>query len=158
MLLWVKSPCGLVGKSRRFGETYCLHLKPWKWRQHASPKRSCFLSKISNAYQFSSKLTSCSCQKNFPLQYPHIKLKGSHIHFDLPQSRCSNLPTFLPFHRLYCISQRQNTSFRKLQIVWNEQTAVFYKVISRYLIKLTLERGPSEIEALQLLSRQQHAV
>jgi hypothetical protein len=25
MLFWVKSPCGLVGRSRRFGEARCLH-------------------------------------------------------------------------------------------------------------------------------------
>jgi hypothetical protein len=27
MLFWVKVPCGLVGRSRRFGEAYCLHLQ-----------------------------------------------------------------------------------------------------------------------------------
>jgi hypothetical protein len=26
MLFWVKSLCGLVGRSQEFGEVYCLHL------------------------------------------------------------------------------------------------------------------------------------
>jgi hypothetical protein len=36
---WVLAPCRLVGKCQRFGETYCLHLQPWRWRQYVSPKR-----------------------------------------------------------------------------------------------------------------------
>jgi hypothetical protein len=60
MSFWVKSSCWLVGRSQRFGEACCLHLQglsynfrnvlspslglkwslqPWRWRQHASPKR-----------------------------------------------------------------------------------------------------------------------
>jgi hypothetical protein len=29
----------LVGRYQRFGETCCLHLQPWRWRQFISPKR-----------------------------------------------------------------------------------------------------------------------
>jgi hypothetical protein len=56
MFFWVWAPCGLAGRSQRFGEAYCLHLQgwsdhagipwflvwslqPWRWRQYASPKR-----------------------------------------------------------------------------------------------------------------------
>jgi hypothetical protein len=38
MLFWVVTPCRLVSRYQRFGETYCLHLKPWRWRQYVSPK------------------------------------------------------------------------------------------------------------------------
>jgi hypothetical protein len=39
MLFWVKSPCGLIGSSQQFEDVCHLHLQPWRWRQHASPKR-----------------------------------------------------------------------------------------------------------------------
>jgi hypothetical protein len=32
MFFWVSAPCKLVGRCQRFGETYCLHLQPWRWR------------------------------------------------------------------------------------------------------------------------------
>jgi hypothetical protein len=37
--LWVVTPCRLVSRYRRFGESYCLHLQSWRWRQYVSPKR-----------------------------------------------------------------------------------------------------------------------
>jgi hypothetical protein len=27
LVFWVARPCGIVGRYRRFGETYCLHLQ-----------------------------------------------------------------------------------------------------------------------------------
>jgi hypothetical protein len=27
LVIWVVTPCGLVGRQRQFGETYCLHLQ-----------------------------------------------------------------------------------------------------------------------------------
>jgi hypothetical protein len=39
MMFWVKAPCGLVDRKKSFGEMCCSHLQPWRWRQHASPKR-----------------------------------------------------------------------------------------------------------------------
>jgi hypothetical protein len=27
LVLWIVTPCGLVGTYQRFGETYCLHLQ-----------------------------------------------------------------------------------------------------------------------------------
>jgi hypothetical protein len=33
------TPCGLIGKHQCFGETYCLHLQDWGWRQYVPPKR-----------------------------------------------------------------------------------------------------------------------
>jgi hypothetical protein len=40
MFFWVVTPCGLVGRYQRFGETYWLHLQPRRWRHYVSPKRS----------------------------------------------------------------------------------------------------------------------
>jgi hypothetical protein len=34
LLFWVVTSCGLVGKYQRFGETYCLQLQGWRWRQY----------------------------------------------------------------------------------------------------------------------------
>jgi hypothetical protein len=34
LVLWVVTPFRLAGRYRRFGETYCLHLKGCKWRQY----------------------------------------------------------------------------------------------------------------------------
>jgi hypothetical protein len=39
MFFWVKSPCGLVEKSRRFEEADWSYFSPFRWRQHVSPKR-----------------------------------------------------------------------------------------------------------------------
>jgi hypothetical protein len=39
LFFWVLAPCRLVGGRQSFGETYCLHLQPWKCRQYVSPKR-----------------------------------------------------------------------------------------------------------------------
>jgi hypothetical protein len=52
MFFWVWEPCGLAGRSQRFGEfripflpPYIIPLilawsiQPWRWRQYASPKR-----------------------------------------------------------------------------------------------------------------------
>jgi hypothetical protein len=41
LLLWVVTPCRLVGRCQRFGETYCLHLQGCRWRQYVFPKRWC---------------------------------------------------------------------------------------------------------------------
>jgi hypothetical protein len=38
LLLWVVTPCELVGRYQRFGETYCLHLQGRKWKQYYPPK------------------------------------------------------------------------------------------------------------------------
>jgi hypothetical protein len=39
MVLWVTSPCTLLGGYNRFGGTYLLHLHIWLWRQYVPPKR-----------------------------------------------------------------------------------------------------------------------
>jgi hypothetical protein len=39
MFFWVLEPCRLVGCCQHIGEKYCLHLKPWRWRQYIPPKR-----------------------------------------------------------------------------------------------------------------------
>jgi hypothetical protein len=31
LFLWAAAPCGLVGRYKRFGETYCLCLQPWRY-------------------------------------------------------------------------------------------------------------------------------
>jgi hypothetical protein len=28
LVFWIVTPCGLIGRYQRFGETYCLHLQP----------------------------------------------------------------------------------------------------------------------------------
>jgi uncharacterized membrane protein YqjE len=39
LVIWVVTPCGLVGRYQRFGQTYCLHLQvciitiAWRWEQ-----------------------------------------------------------------------------------------------------------------------------
>jgi hypothetical protein len=38
-LFQVVTPYGLVGRYQHFGETYCLHIQPWRWRQYVYPKR-----------------------------------------------------------------------------------------------------------------------
>jgi hypothetical protein len=37
VLSWALAPCGFIGRCQRFGET-CLHLQPWRWRQHGFTK------------------------------------------------------------------------------------------------------------------------
>jgi hypothetical protein len=56
MSLWVKEPCGLVGRSQRFGEAYCLHLQGWSYQL---PSRSYPVHLSRPDWPFPSGLTSC---------------------------------------------------------------------------------------------------
>jgi hypothetical protein len=38
-VFWVVTPGTLVGGYERFGATYWIHLRGWRWRQYISPKR-----------------------------------------------------------------------------------------------------------------------
>jgi hypothetical protein len=39
LFFWDLAPYRLVGRGHLFGETYCLHLQGWRWKQYVSPKR-----------------------------------------------------------------------------------------------------------------------
>jgi hypothetical protein len=41
LVLWVVTPCGLIGRYQCFGGTYCLHLHPWRWRHYVCLKCWC---------------------------------------------------------------------------------------------------------------------
>jgi hypothetical protein len=55
--LWVLAPCSLVGRYRRFGETYCVP-QPWRRRQFVSPKRWCRL--VGSCQRFEETYISIS--------------------------------------------------------------------------------------------------
>jgi hypothetical protein len=44
LLFWVMTPCGLVSRYQRFGETYCLHLQGFSYestRRHNPEEQYC---------------------------------------------------------------------------------------------------------------------
>jgi hypothetical protein len=49
MVFWVVTPCGLVGRYQRFGDTYCLHLQGWSDRLYivlSSQRGTIFLRNV----------------------------------------------------------------------------------------------------------------
>jgi hypothetical protein len=67
---WVKSPCGLAGRSQRFGDACCLHLQGWSWRFNPKEHHYILHSRENLKYhkQRNSSLqiskSECSRQRN----------------------------------------------------------------------------------------------
>jgi hypothetical protein len=40
--------CSLIEMNQRSGDTYCIHLLPWKWRQHISPECSYLSTRLQS--------------------------------------------------------------------------------------------------------------
>jgi hypothetical protein len=68
MFFWVKSACGLVGRSQRFGEARCVHLQGWYWRRWllvTSPHGDLTRKKTTTCYCYTGLLvTSCWLGRN----------------------------------------------------------------------------------------------
>jgi hypothetical protein len=56
MIFWVLTPCRLVARCQRFGETYCLHLQGWRLRQYVSPQRWHLATNIHGAKSHSNNI------------------------------------------------------------------------------------------------------
>jgi hypothetical protein len=65
-MFWVVAPCRLVGRYQRLGETHCLHLQPWRWKQYVYPKR----------WYLPTSLHGVISQKNYIVKYIHKWLGG----------------------------------------------------------------------------------
>jgi hypothetical protein len=77
-MLWVKSPCRLVGRNQRFGQTCCLHLQP------PSPKRWLLQTHLHGDFTQNNIIRIAYLTANFRL------CSVLHVFF-----LCSFLPSFI---------------------------------------------------------------
>jgi hypothetical protein len=59
MFLWVLAPCSLVDSFQSFGETHCLHIQGWRWKQYVSsgPKMEtvCFSETLASTDEYTRR-------------------------------------------------------------------------------------------------------
>jgi hypothetical protein len=149
LVFWVATPCVLAAKYQRFGETYCLHLQPWRWRQYVSPKRWCSTYKSTNIDTvISSFHTACTAAVLEKLPHKH----GATFNSTKYQDTWRSYETVKAFEGNYIGSVISEPTFQKSSVCYTTGTLFLHSIsFSAYFESLLMVKTEVFFMSLSLL-------
>jgi hypothetical protein len=95
LFFWVVTPCGLAGRYQRFGQTYYLHLRGWRWwlstfRRYASSPSSGWSEEARRSSEALVTKQKKSARRNNPEERTSKQSRRAHVETTQKSARRNN--------------------------------------------------------------------